>query len=197
MLKAIAKFYRPGTSCEDFEKLCTEAFGDDDQDAVLHEGDVADEDDGDDCDETGSTVSDAESLLGSLIGSKENSEVDATEVDGERAVGQEADDDKSESTTLVKSGAHQHLIESSEAESSFSEHLEKLDDDFNQMNLNPLKKSQFYKQLAMSELHISDETHDVVKKALSKHTNPVACDICGELMKNAQGVRLHKAKKHK
>ena len=60
-----------------------------------------------------------------------------------------------------------------------------------------MQKSQFYKQLAMTESPVSEETNNIVKKALSNHVNPVACDICGELMKNSRGVKLHKAKKHK
>jgi hypothetical protein len=51
----------------------------------------------------------------------------------------------------------------------------------------------------MSESPVSEETNNIVKKALSNHVNPVACDICGDwqLMKNSRGVKLHKAKKHK
>jgi hypothetical protein len=84
-----------------------------------------------------------------LIGSNK-SDVD---VDDEQAVEKVAgyddaddDDDKSESPTLVKSAKSNQLDASSEAESSFSEHLAKLDDDFCQMNLNPMQKSQLYKQ---------------------------------------------------
>ena len=81
ILNVIAKYYQPGTTHEDFEKICIEAIGDDDdQDAIVHEAE--DDEDEEDCDETGSTVSDVESLLGSLIGSNK-SDVD---VDDEQAV---------------------------------------------------------------------------------------------------------------
>ncbi|RNA12085.1 hypothetical protein BpHYR1_009697 [Brachionus plicatilis] len=36
----------------------------------------------------------------------------------------------------------------------------------------------------MTEITTSHETLNVVKTALSKHANPVPCDLCGELMKN-------------
>ncbi|RNA44648.1 hypothetical protein BpHYR1_017606 [Brachionus plicatilis] len=35
------------------------------------------------------------------------------------------------------------------------------------------------------------KTLNEVKTALSKHANPVPCDLCGELMKNIKGVKLH------
>ncbi|RNA08713.1 hypothetical protein BpHYR1_021481 [Brachionus plicatilis] len=40
----------------------------------------------------------------------------------------------------------------------------------------------------MAAISTSQETLNVVKKALSKHANPVPCEICGELMKNIIGV---------
>ncbi|CAF0895277.1 unnamed protein product [Brachionus calyciflorus] len=43
----------------------------------------------------------------------------------------------------------------------------------------------------------STEAKLQVKKALSKHENPVRCPICNDLMKNERGVKLHMAKKHK
>jgi hypothetical protein len=192
MLKVIAKYYRPGTSQDDFEKLCLEAVGDDDE-AVLHDADNDDDND-EDCDETGSNISDVASLLGSLVGSTANSDTDPNELRDVSDVDEDknVEDDKTESLTLVD-----RKNDSSEAESSFSEHLAKLDDEFGQMNINPVLKSQYFKELAMSEMTVSKETDVAVKIALSKHTNPVSCDICGELMKNLKGVKLHKAKKHK
>jgi len=183
MLKVISKYYRPGTSQDDFEKLCSDAVGDDDE-AVLHEAD--NDDDNDDCEETGSDISDVASLLGSLMGSNTNSDVDPNELRDVSDVDEDKniEDDKTESLTLVKSDNVDRKNDSSEAESSFSEHLTKLDDEFGQMNINPILKSQYYKELAMSDMAVSKETDVAVKRALSKHTNPVSCDICGELMKN-------------
>ncbi|RNA42896.1 hypothetical protein BpHYR1_002943, partial [Brachionus plicatilis] len=40
---------------------------------------------------------------------------------------------------------------------------------------------------AMAAISTSKETLNVVKKALSKHANPVPCEIYGELMKNIKG----------
>ncbi|RNA02986.1 hypothetical protein BpHYR1_039854 [Brachionus plicatilis] len=40
---------------------------------------------------------------------------------------------------------------------------------------------------AMTENTTSQETSNVVKTALTKHANPVPCDLCGELMKNIKG----------
>ena len=42
-----------------------------------------------------------------------------------------------------------------------------------------------------------EEAKLAAKKALSKHSNPVACSICGEFMKNEKGVKMHMAKKNK
>ncbi|RNA08211.1 hypothetical protein BpHYR1_024336 [Brachionus plicatilis] len=49
------------------------------------------------------------------------------------------------------------------------------------------------KKHAIAGLPISNETK-MIKKALSKYTNPVAWNICGELMKNERGAKLHIAK---
>ncbi|RNA03398.1 hypothetical protein BpHYR1_028831 [Brachionus plicatilis] len=50
---------------------------------------------------------------------------------------------------------------------------------------------------AMAAISTSQVTLNVVKKALSKYVNPVPCEICGELMKNIKGVKLHIAENHK
>ena len=86
----------------------------------------------------------------------------------------------------------------SDAESSFSENLITIDHELSMLNMNTAsEKAKHYREKAMTEITPSQETLNVVKRALSKHANPVACDICGELMKNVKGVKLHMAKKHK
>ena len=158
---------------------------------------MSDEDE--DFEDNGSDVSDVESLLGSLIGSNSKDrelddfgdECDSNNVTGASDVTKVSED---ETETLVKSVQNQH--ESSDAESSFT-NVDKLEDEFGQMNLNPSQKCQSYLNLATAALTISKETEDIVKKILSKHENPIPCDICGELMINENGVKLHKAKKHK
>ncbi|RNA32426.1 hypothetical protein BpHYR1_052643 [Brachionus plicatilis] len=93
----------------------------------------------------------------------------------------ESEDDKTESVTLVKSKSDDTPIDNqdSDAELSFRE------------------KAIHYREKAMTEITTSQETLNVVKTALSKHANPVPCDLCGKLMKNIKGVKLHMAKKHK
>ncbi|RNA10649.1 hypothetical protein BpHYR1_003372 [Brachionus plicatilis] len=44
---------------------------------------------------------------------------------------------------------------------------------------------------AMAAISTSQNTLNVVKKAQSKHANPVPCEICGELMKNIKGQDTH------
>ncbi|RNA16364.1 hypothetical protein BpHYR1_004054 [Brachionus plicatilis] len=41
-----------------------------------------------------------------------------------------------------------------------------------------------------SQKNVSMKTLNVVKTALSKHENPVPCDLCGELMKNIKGLSI-------
>ncbi|RNA34864.1 hypothetical protein BpHYR1_005930 [Brachionus plicatilis] len=53
--------------------------------------------------------------------------------------------------------------------------------------LKSAEKAVNYREKAMPEISTSQETLNVVKKALSKHANPVPCEICGELMKNIKG----------
>ena len=66
------------------------------------------------------------------------------------------------------------------------------------ITLNNVKeKANFYQSEALSQPNVSDETNFEVKKALSKHAQPIPCPICKELMKNERGVKLHIAKKHK
>ncbi|RNA36831.1 hypothetical protein BpHYR1_043000 [Brachionus plicatilis] len=65
------------------------------------------------------------------------------------------------------------------------------------LNLNSGEKAIHYREKAMTEITTSQETLNVLKTALSKHANPVPCDLCGKLMKNIKAVKLHMAKKHK
>ncbi|RNA39418.1 hypothetical protein BpHYR1_039406 [Brachionus plicatilis] len=55
------------------------------------------------------------------------------------------------------------------------------------LNLNAGEKAIHYREKAMTEITTSQETLNVVKTALSKHANPVPCDLCGQLMKNIKG----------
>ena len=54
-----------------------------------------------------------------------------------------------------------------------------------------------YTQLASEIPVVTEETQFIVKKALSKHENPVPCPDCGKLMKNERGLKLHFSKMHK
>ena len=54
-----------------------------------------------------------------------------------------------------------------------------------------------YTKIASEPQTASEETQFVVKKALSKHTNPIACPECGKLIKNERGVKQHISKMHK
>ncbi|RNA02284.1 hypothetical protein BpHYR1_019075 [Brachionus plicatilis] len=83
----------------------------------------------------------------------------------------------------------------SDAELSFSENLITIDKELSVLNLNAGEKAIHYREKAMTEIATSQETLNVVKTALSKHVNPVPCDLCGKLMKNIKGVKLHMAKK--
>ncbi|RNA43973.1 hypothetical protein BpHYR1_022589 [Brachionus plicatilis] len=139
---------------------------------------------------------------------RSNSEVDPNEF-GEENGGDlqdvdineigESEDDKTESVTLVKSKSDDTPInnQDSDAELSFSENLITIDKELSLLNLNAGEKAIHYREKAMTEIIISHETLNVVKTALSKHANSVPCDLCGELMKNTKGVKLHMAKKHK
>ncbi|RMZ94568.1 hypothetical protein BpHYR1_021628 [Brachionus plicatilis] len=52
------------------------------------------------------------------------------------------------------------------------------------------KKRLFWYTRAMAAISTSQETLNVVKKALTKHANPVPCEICGELLKNIKGILM-------
>ncbi|CAF0871757.1 unnamed protein product [Brachionus calyciflorus] len=82
-------------------------------------------------------------------------------------------------------------------ESSCGENLITINENLNFLNLNAAEKAAHYREKAMAEISTSQETLNVVKSVLSKHVNPVPCEICGELMKNIKGVKLHMAKRHK
>ena len=51
--------------------------------------------------------------------------------------------------------------------------------------------------MALAPVEPSEEAKLAAKKALSKHSNPVACSICGEFLKNEKGVKLHMSKKQR
>ena len=53
-----------------------------------------------------------------------------------------------------------------------------------------------YQEEALSVPEPSQEAKLEVKSVLTKYPNGTPCHICGELMKNERGVKLHKAKKH-
>ncbi|CAF1057667.1 unnamed protein product [Brachionus calyciflorus] len=147
ILKVIVKFYKPGTKQEDFEKKCSEVIDDINEDVKTHF--VETEDDEEDLEQVEDTNSVTESILGSLISSKCDSDVaNLKEVDDDN----KGDDDDVNSNDI----------------NNFEEDTESIDEE---TDSNTLAK-----------------TENEVKKVLSKHNNPVACDLCGELMKNEKGV---------
>ncbi|RNA05510.1 hypothetical protein BpHYR1_008084 [Brachionus plicatilis] len=92
-----------------------------------------------------------------------------------------SEDDKTDSVTLVKSISN-HLKQNdqdSDAESSFCENLITIDENLSVLNLNAAEKVVNYREKTMTAISTSQETLKVVKKALSKHANPVSCEICG------------------
>ncbi|RNA01258.1 hypothetical protein BpHYR1_019861, partial [Brachionus plicatilis] len=116
--------------------------------------------------------SDIGSLLGSLISSRSNSEVDPNEF-GEENGGDlqdvdiheigESEDDKTESVTLVKSKSDDTPIDNqdSDAELSFSENLITIDKELSVLNLNAGEKAIHYREKAMTEITTSQETLNV------------------------------------
>ena len=184
--------------------MCNDVVGDLEQDAVVHQVDDSNDDD----DISDDDNRDIGSLFGSLIGSRSNSEVDPNEFiennqnnlkDFDENETVESEDDKTDSVTLDKSKSNdlQHNDQDSDAESSMDENLLTIDEKLSVLNLNAAEKAIHYREKAMAAISTSQETLNVVKKALSKHASPVPCEICGELMKNIKGVKLHIAKKHK
>lgn len=137
--------------------------------------------------------------------SRANSECDEAESNNLDEIEDLVDDDEeTNSATLAKTDSATTKDEdlySSEAENSFddldNQKVESISNQFENICLNSVQeKAELYKTLATSEIIVSKKTETAVKMALSKHKNPVACDICGEFMKNERGVKLHKAKKH-
>ncbi|RNA11961.1 hypothetical protein BpHYR1_022824 [Brachionus plicatilis] len=112
-----------------------------------------------------------------------------TEGDNRRIRVLEREDDKTDSVTLVKSKSNdlQQNDLDSDAESSFGENLITIDENLSVLNINAAEKAVHYREKAMTAISTSQEALNVVKKALSKHANPVPCEICGELMKNVNG----------
>ena len=167
----------------------------------------SDDDIYDEVDDNSDNNSDIGSLLGSLIGSRSNSEVDSNEFSQEseknlkdldlNEVNDESEDDKTDSVTLVKSKTDVMPSNDQDSDAEISEDIITLDQHLSVLNLNAAEKAKNYLEKVMTEITPSQETLKVVKEELSKHANPVPCEICGELMKNSKGVKLHIAKKHK
>ena len=77
------------------------------------------------------------------------------------------------------------------------DNFEFLGNGVSELNLNSVKeKAVEYKKIAMTHFEPSEEAIFEAKKAISKHSNPVECPICGNYFKYEKGVKLHKAKKH-
>ncbi|CAF0816140.1 unnamed protein product [Brachionus calyciflorus] len=54
-----------------------------------------------------------------------------------------------------------------------------------------------FTQMTSEVVAVSEVIQLVVKKALSKHENPVPCPVCGRMMKNQRGINGHMSKMHK
>ena len=56
--------------------------------------------------------------------------------------------------------------------------------------------AEFYKHIASILPNVSDETILLIKKHLKNYHNPVPCPICGLMMTNYKGVKVHISRKH-
>lgn len=195
-------------SIEEFELKCLEANGDQDEDATMHYVD----DDGSNTDESevDEDLSDTDSIFGSLVGSQSGQQADlgdveeegeSDDVEGEdgSVVGEDVGEVEEEEETLARTETATSRSCDTRVDATLSDdELDKdLANDINKICISSVRdKVDIYKEQAMAGLPISSETEMIVKKALSKHANPVPCNICGELMKNDRGVKLHIAKMH-
>ncbi|CAF0708282.1 unnamed protein product [Brachionus calyciflorus] len=65
------------------------------------------------------------------------------------------------------------------------EKLNQISENMNTLVIRSVKETAiFYKDLSLSRIPVLKKTENEVKKKLSKHNNPVACDLYSELMKN-------------
>jgi hypothetical protein len=176
---------------DSFEKLCLESYGENDEEATIHYERAEGESDSDDDDESkNGQVSDAESILGSLIGSDRGSDCGSDCGDKGSDCGDLNHESDDESDTLAKS-------ESCTAVSDNEKSEEEVDDiDFEGLTISVKAKAINYAKQVAELPQVSDETKNVVGRALSKFENPVPCPKCDKFFKNERGVKLHMSKMH-
>ncbi|RNA13348.1 hypothetical protein BpHYR1_046501 [Brachionus plicatilis] len=176
------------TSLADFNK-----FVSDDEDAVVHfVEETGDDSDDDDDDDEIANLSESESILGSLFASNPGSEVDPCE---EQDLSEEESVEKSESimeeTGLLTVKEANVCNTESESESD-QELVETLGQKFQELKFDSVKeKADFFQSAALAKQLVSEETKLAVKKSFCKFSDPTPCPLCGELMKNDKGVKLH------
>ncbi|RNA41940.1 hypothetical protein BpHYR1_047416 [Brachionus plicatilis] len=137
-----------------------------------------------------------DSIFGSLVGSNSGSQADLGELKDveEQGESSEGGDNRFLEVEETISKSCDTRVDATLSDEELDTDLA---NDMNKICISSLReKVDIYKEQAMAGLSISNETEMIVKKALSKHSNPVPCNICGELMKNERGVKLHIAKMH-
>lgn len=201
ILETLAKFYQPGNDFKKIDELFYEANGDPEEEVTLHF--IDDDESDDECDDVDSQ-DDVESLFGSLIGSNRDiASIDDLEDMEKDSDDKENIDSESDEETLSKNTTDSITIKEKEIDSD-NQSISDVNDDvdvlgisLSELNFNTVKdKADGYRKLAMTEFETSEIAKLEAKKAISKHPNPIACPICGNMFKNEKGVKLHKAKKH-